>query len=212
MELMMTAIPISKYLAELPVSRPSGESTGQRITRLARLADFRTEPDPAAEIEKAYRRGLEEGRAAARAEYAKHIDDLRQTMEAERIADRVAWTQAEAARFADALEASMSSVEGRIAEVVARVLEPFLVEAQRQRAVQHLVDAINQLTVRQQGLSLAVTGPEDLLVAINERLGSRVQVELRVSDTVDVLVETADSTIETRIASWMQSVAEALRV
>lgn len=208
----MTAIPISKYLAELPVSRPSGESTPQRITRLARLADFRAEPDPAVEIEKAYRRGLEEGRAAARAEYAKHIDDLRQTMEAERIADRAAWTQDEAARFAEALEASMSAVEGRIAEVVARVLEPFLVEAQRQRAVQHLVDTINQLTVRQQGLSMTVTGPEDLLVALNERLGGRLQLDLRVADRVDVLVETTDSTIETRIASWMQSVAEALRV
>lgn len=209
---MMTAIPISRYLAELPVTRLAGDGQAHRVTRLTKLAEVRPEQDYSMDIERAYRRGLEEGRAAARIEYAKHIDDLRREAEADRMADRMAWTQAEAARFAEDLEASLVEVEGRIAEVVARVLEPFLVEAQRRRAVHELIEAISTLTQRQQGLDLSISGPEDLLVALGERLNGRVKLNLSVTDTPDVRVSADDTVIETRLGGWIASLSEATRV
>jgi hypothetical protein len=210
---MMTAVPISRYLTELPVTRlPVDHAPAQRGTRLARIMDARPEIDPAVEIDKAYRRGLEDGASAARAEYAKQLDDLRHVAAEERVADRLAWAGEEGARLADRMDAAVVEVEGRIAEVVARILEPFLMEQQRRRALNEFVQAITDLTQRQRGLALTITGPEDLLVGISERLNGRVPLVLQVTDDPDVRVETDDTVIESRIQDWMNRVAEAMRV
>ncbi|MFZ4807692.1 MAG: hypothetical protein ACOYLQ_10575 [Hyphomicrobiaceae bacterium] len=201
---MMTAVPISRYLAELPVTRVSNDTGAPRGARMTRFGEMRSEPDINLEIERAYRRGLDEGRAAQRAEHAKQLDDYRREAEAVRLADRMTWTQGEAAQFAERLEVGLSDIEGRIAELVARVLEPFLVEEQRRRAVRDFVEAIGSLTQRQQGIELTLTGPEDLLTAIGEQLHGRVALKLQVTEDPDVRVATEDTVIQTRLGVWME--------
>lgn len=209
---MMTAVPISRYLTEFPVTHLPVDPAAQRGTRIARIKDARPEIDPAVEIERAYRRGLEEGAAAARAEYAKQLDDIRHIAAEERIADRLAWARDEGAKLADRVDVAVVDIEGRLAEVVARILEPFLLEQQRRRALNEFVQAITDLTQRQRGLALTITGPEDLLVGISERLNGRIPLELHVTDDPDVRVETEDAIIESRIQEWMNRVAEGARV
>lgn len=214
----MNAIPISRYLAELPGSRgqPQPGAPGQaqlpRITRIARLSEYRVpETDPAVEIEKAYQRGVEDGRSAAAAEHAKEMEALQGHFESQRLADRLAWTEAEASRFADALEQSMAQVESRIGEQVAEILTPYLGQNQRQRAVEELVAAVSAVTQRRQGVDVYVSGPEDMLEAIAHRLGGRVDLTLEANGQADVRIMIDDTLIELRLAEWMAALSGGAR-
>jgi hypothetical protein len=204
---MTTAIPIAQYLAELPVTRLPGETMPTRAVRAPRLTSIRPETDPALEADRAYRRGLEDGRAAARAEYAKHLDDLRREFDEQRLGDRQAWADGEARRMAEALDNGLAQIEAHIAETVARVLEPFLLQERRRRAVQELVEAINAMVLRQQALEVAIRGPEDLVQALHAALDGRVRLECAISDEPDVQVLVDHTIIETRIGAWMSRVA-----
>lgn len=209
---MLTAVPISKYLAEVPLARAPGDSVAVRQSRPPKLAEIRPETDYSAEIERAYRRGLEEGRALARAESATRLDELRQSMEDQRLADRHAWTQEEADRLAQSVDQSMDRLTTAIASTVARVLQPFLIEERRRQAVHELAQAILTIGQRPGEMELSITGPEDLLQALVDRLNGRFQMTLQVADVADITVRVDDTIIETRIGAWIASVAGATRV
>jgi len=168
---------------------------------------FASDADMAARIEEAYARGLEEGRQAAELESLARADEQKAAAEQSLAAARQAWCAEESPRIAERLAASLSEMESRIGESVEAILRPFLSQAARDQAIRQLRAIIQDLVSASPGLTLEVTGPEDLLEAVRASLpASVVTVSYVASDACDVEVKIGASIIETRIAEWLRNI------
>jgi hypothetical protein len=119
---------------------------------------------------------------------------------------REAWCNEEGPRLADQIVTAIRDLEDRIAESAERVLRPFLAQAVRDQAIGQLRTIMHELTSTQPGVTLEVSGPEDLLNAIRTSLPSWLNnVSYVVNDASDIQVKAGASVIETRIAAWLKS-------
>lgn len=156
-------------------------------------------------IDEAFARGMEEGRQAAEAEAAARLEQQQAAMEQSLAEARAAWCGEQGPQIAGQITAAIHDMESRIAASADRVLRPFLAQAVRERAVSELHALLRALLETNPDMTLAISGPEDLLAAVREGLaGSIAAVSYLVNDATDVQVKAGASIIETRIAAWLQ--------
>ena len=117
---------------------------------------------------------------------------------------RAAWVAEESARLAEALEAGLTDLQIRLAEKLARALEPFLARALREKACAEMAAMLERLLAAgEAGAEIRVEGPQDLLDALRAKLPERPGLVLHVvSGRPDIRVSCADTTLETQIAQW----------
>ncbi|NJM33868.1 MAG: hypothetical protein HC850_03225 [Rhodomicrobium sp.] len=205
----MAPVPASKFIPELgfdslPQSarqERDGEPSAPRFASIAAKA--------ASRIEEAYRSGFAAGRAEAEAEFAQTLEE-HDDRHAQQIAlERYAWANREADKLAVKIEAGLKEIEGRLGEIVARVLRPFLVEAIHRQAVAELGEALDALIGANEGVSLEIFGPEDLLQLLRDKLGSmNVAAIFTPSESVDVRVVAGQTVLETCLGTWMKKIEE----
>ncbi len=87
-----------------------------------------------------------------------------------------------------------------------------MLDARKRMAVDELAGAVNTIAFDGQTARISATGPSDLLGALEERLGDKARHVVFAADDArpDVRIDADQTVIETRLASWLRAVEEAL--
>ena len=104
-------------------------------------------------------------------------------------------------------------LETNIASSVARILQPFLIDAVRDKAVAALVEQIAALTCSSPVPMFKIAGPSDLLDLVRAQLDKahRTGIEYQVADSFEIRVVADQTVIETQISVWTARLKEARR-
>jgi len=161
-----------------------------------------------AQLEDAAERGRQESLAAARAEFAGALASERKEWDERETARRLAWQANEFARFAEKIEHAMAAIEGRLAQSVARILKPFVVDERAKQITEALSENLSKILSRDAPAVLKITGPEPLLNLLRAKMsGHPVSVEYIPSTGVDVTVEANQTIIQSQLQAWIDHVA-----
>jgi hypothetical protein len=163
------------------------------------------------EIAEARRDSERLGREAAQREHEEAFAVAQRRFE-ERIAEeRQLWTREQGDALARTLGDGLTRIEAEIAEVTARLLEPFILAEARRKTLVELQETLRDMLADPETATLRIEGPADLLAALREGIGSKDNlVTFQVSDRPDVHVETGNTVIETRLAAWTTRLKEAM--
>jgi hypothetical protein len=164
------------------------------------------EIDWAERVEEAYARGIEEGKRSAEAETIALLEEQKAALDQSLAAAREAWCNEQGPQVAEQIETAIRDMEDRIADSAERVLKPFLAQALRDQAIGQLRAIVNDLIAANPGITLEISGPEDLLDGIRTSLSSSVgNASYVVNEACDIQVKAGASVIETRISAWLKS-------
>ena len=172
------------------------------VDEAAIVADVATDP-----VDEAYVRGVEDGKAAVEAEIVARLDEQKERFERDLAASRESSCLEQGARIAEQLQAAIGDMEGRIADSTERVLRPFLDQVIRVQAIVELRATLQELVGKSPGITLEISGPEDLLAAVRASLPASVAtVSYNANEACDVQVKAGASILETRIAAWLDQI------
>lgn len=206
----MAPIPAAKFIPEFGM-----ETAGPTVTPANTGATFE-EPrfelrsaKAASEMESAYERGFAAGKAEAFNEIEKKLEEQRAYHNQQLTLERFTWAKRESDKLASGISDGLKEIEARLAGIVARILRPFLVESIHGQAISELISALEALLGTNEGITLEISGPEDLLQLLREKLRSRnVAVLFKSAEDVDVRVVAGQTVLETCLGTWMKKVEE----
>jgi hypothetical protein len=207
----VTVIPIGQYLTQFSkgIELEAAETRRDEAMQLPSF-DPKAEEDLVRRLEEAQAQGREEGRAAAAAEFELELAKERGQIDERIASERDAWLAEEGRRMGEAVEAALQVLETKIADSVARILEPFLGAAQREKMLAELAKTLSALLADEQPL-LKISGPESLLAALREKLGTtRGAIEYLPSDSTDISAVADHLVIETRLQAWIDRFHQAI--
>lgn len=197
----MRGVPVAQFLVDFGNKPPPADVTEEVQAEAPGLGDAYW----AERVEEAYARGLEEGRTAAEVDAVARLQEQIAAAEEGVAAAREAWTQEAGPHFAAAIGEAVAEMENRLAEAVERVLRPFLARAVRDQAIGQLRAIVQDLVGNNPGLTMEISGPEDLLEAVGACLSPNVAtVSFVANNATDVQIKAGSSLIETRIAAWLK--------
>jgi hypothetical protein len=161
-----------------------------------------TAPDDA--YQRGYAAGLAEGETKLADERVRAAIRLGQ--------ERAKWSEQQVT-IVDGFGAACRELETNIASAVARILQPFLADAVRDKAVAALVEQISALTSRSPVPVFRVTGPSDLLGLVKVQLDAaqRTAIEYQPADGIEIRVVADQAVIETQISAWTERLKDACR-
>jgi hypothetical protein len=199
----MTTFPVAHYLKDLNGELPKGPKSLQ-----GHFGDGPPESDIEQKLDEAYIRGVLEGRAEAQVEFNTRSQQQSEAAEQRFKSERERWVDEEGARLGGLIVSSLEGIETRLADQVARILKPFLLEHVRQRAMAELVSAFDALLLKGEYSKITVSGPEDLVATLKTHVAGRVEsIVFAVSEGATDISVTADETIlETRIGGWVEAI------
>ncbi|EIM24930.1 hypothetical protein [Microvirga lotononidis] len=200
-------------------SPPAGAPSGISLLRTIKVAPEPTPespPPPAvdrhAEIvtsvearvrteeREAARRELEDAIAAERARY---LEDMNEK--------RAIWVEQQALQLSSQIAATLDRLEADLSAKVANILRPFVAEAFRQQALAEFKEVLATLLSGSNARLLNVSGPEDLLMALQGSLGpSRNMIEFTPGEHVEVSVKAQDTLAQTQLNAWSARLFQAL--
>src|SRR5262249_26224397 len=112
----------------------------------------------------------------------------------------------------DHLDASLQALKTDIAETAGRILKPFVQALVHRLAIDELHVSLDALVSMDNGVSLHISGPGDILEALQVRLSERaLAVTYPPTDGPDVKITAGQATLETCLKSWMEKLEEAVR-
>ncbi|MGO8844580.1 MAG: hypothetical protein ACLQFI_04430 [Methylocella sp.] len=204
----MMARPVAHYLVEFgPTSlvEASGETSGG-----AACLDLQDEPaveDPEVSLQAARDKGVTEGYAAARAEYAAQLLQERLAFEARLAAERDRWARQESEKLSEDIKAIFVEVESNIAGCVELALTPFVVDALRSRMIDLLAETVGTLLGGRECPIVEIHGPEDLLAMLREKLAALSgAIDYSPDDSIEVRIVADQTKIESRIGAWVERI------
>lgn len=168
-------------------------------------AEPRPEPKPVVPLEEiAYRRGLSEGRAAVHAEYEQKLTEEKSKFSAELNEQRHNLLNEAADKIANDIAELGSQLEGNIAGVTARLLEPLISSVVQKQAVASFVEKLTSLASDSRRPVLRVTGPAELIHLVRSKLSAcSIAVELRAEAGVEVSIIVDQVVLETQVKIWV---------
>ena len=207
--------PASRYIADLgpkkdtsPAPRPDAPS-GPEALQLFAVHD---KSNPLQRIAAARQQGLEDGKAAGKAEFEAQLKELRAQFDHQIAIERLTWATREADGIAEQIAAGLLDVEARIADAAADLLKPFLAAAVHGRAINELQQAIGTILSKDEGVTLEISGPNDLLQLLRERLsGKNMTLQFHPGEGPEVRIVAGQTSLETQLGAWAAKVEEALR-
>jgi hypothetical protein len=160
-------------------------------------------------LDEAYRRGYSAGLAEGNAGLAEE-----RVRSAVRLGEeRAKWSDQQAVAIVNGFTNACRELETNIASSVARILQPFLADAVRDKAVEALIEQISALTCSSPVPVFRVSGPCDLLELVRAQLetAGRTGIEYQAADTLEIRVVADQTVIETRMQAWTARLKEARR-
>ncbi len=198
----MNVMPVAAFLKDfsdcLPPEQPLARSPEEEAEERAQLAE-------AARAE-----GFEAGRAEALAEAEAQLAQRDAEFQQQLVAAREAWAASEATALADAMNAAIERARDEIIAVTAHVLKPFLIEQVRDKALAELSRTIEDVLRREPDAPIAISGPADLLKALEFRLSEHAgAMTFTPSSSCEVEVTAGHALLSTRLAAWVEKLNEA---
>jgi len=172
-------------------------------------------PAPTAEapqanlLDAAYRRGYSAGLAEGNAGLAEE-----RVRSAVRLGEeRARWSDQQAVAIVNGFSTACRELETNIASSVARILQSFLADAVRDKAVEALIEQISALTCSSPVPVFRISGPADLLERVRAQLETarRTGVEYQHADTLEIRVVADQTVIETQMQAWTARLKDARR-
>jgi hypothetical protein len=162
----------------------------------------------AAAREEGLAEGLMRAAAAQAAARAAAVDAAHDAYAARLAAERSRWVQDEGRVLADMLALGLAEIETRIAAHTARALRELIADRVIARAIDQLAEHVRALLSGADGRVLQVTGPEDLVAALREKLGGgSAAIDFRPGPSADVRIVCGDTLVESRLAAWLERLA-----
>ena len=201
-------IPLSRVLLDFGATR--GVPAAPHQTSASAIPGCEPVDELARKLEAAYARGADEARLTADAEHERKLAQAMAHAAEQQSVERARWASEQAEVLVGRLTSAVEALETRIADTVGRILTPFLTAELRSASVAALAESIRTLLSGGSQPALRVSGPEDLLSALRERLGAGpVAIEWEPNGEVEVKVSADDSVIETELQSWLKRFAGA---
>lgn len=155
--------------------------------------------------------GLTEGLTRAAASHAAALEAERDASAQRLASERELWAREEGHMLAERVERGLAEIEVRIAAHTARILRGMLADGLIDRAIRELAEHIHALLSGADGRVVEVSGPEDLVAALSEKLGpASAAIELRPGASADVRVVCNDTLVESRLTAWLARLASAV--
>jgi hypothetical protein len=152
-----------------------------------------------------YQRGRADGQAAALAEYEQKLSDERNSFTARLAEEREKSLDEAAAKIADGIAEAGKHLESKIADVAARMLEPFISSAVQKRAIANFVEQLTSITSDSQRPAIRISGPSELLDAVRSKVdGLPMEIEFRPTETAEVSVIIDQIVLETKVKLWVE--------
>ena len=196
------AVPIARHLVEFPLNGRGRRSSDERpvVQTAAKPALSLSE-----QLADAFERGREEGRAAAQADLEAALAAERVNAEERLAAERRSWTVEVADRLAAGIETALQQLTGEVAGAVARILTPFVAEKLRERTVGDLAETLAGLFADGRSCLLRVTGPDDLLRLLRDKLAAHSgAIDFVTGECPDIRVLIGDAVLETQLQPWAE--------
>jgi hypothetical protein len=165
----LSAVPAALFLVDFGGNEPAAVVAGDAPCEEVSAPEVSPQYG---QIEEAYSRGLEEGKAAAQAEMQAQLDEQKAAFEQGVAAMRDSWCHEQGARLAEQIDVAVRDMEERITNSAGRILGPFLVSAVREQAVGELRATLQELLAANPEVALEISGPEDLLEVVRTRLAT----------------------------------------
>lgn len=209
---------VANIIADFSVpSAPEGFGLGmlRRVKAVVEEEPVRVQspPDRQAElIRAAEAQARAEEREAARRQLKEALDAEREKHSEELAVQRELWVEQEAMQLSAQISETLGSLERILSDRVARILAPIIPEALQQKALVEFNEILGTILSGEISTVLKVTGPEDMLKAIQARFALRKGIiEFVPSDDVEVTLVAGDTTIQTQLSSWSIRLKEALK-
>jgi hypothetical protein len=191
------------------VNREQHPQSPQPHPQLPQPGSAKAEAPPVNLLDDAYRRGFSAGVAEGEAKLAEE-----RVRSAIRLGEeRAKWSDQQAVAIVNGFTAACRELETNIAGSVARILQPFLTEAVRDKAVAALVEQITALTANAPMPVFRISGPGDLIDLVRAQLNAsrRTGIEYEVTDTTEIRVVADQTVIETQMSAWIERLKDARR-
>jgi len=166
-------------------------------------------PDIESQLAEAYHRGVQAGMDAANGEAATARALERAEVQRRSVVERLDFQMNEFAQLGETISSGLVEIEHRVADVVARILQPLVTQAVSRRIVDELVENITRL-LRNGGHTgvMRISGPERLLSVLRKRVSQiAVDVEYVAEERIEIVIEAQHTTIRSEFAPWADLVA-----
>ena len=209
----MKPIPIAQYLNQVSRPAPVAPEASAKATVLARTLPApqlveNTQERLNARLEEAYQRGLREGRESARVE-AEETSRQRQADLAKAASDeRDAFRADECAALAEKISLGLKTIETLIAESVARILKPYLIDAHSKQVLGALHETLTRMFSSPISDIIEISGPEGLVDPLRKALAPySIRCDFKITQAIDVKVKIRQTLIESQLKRWIDHVS-----
>jgi len=200
----MRARPVAHYLIHFGL--PEGPDPKSEISQDGPVIESQAiQPGDSIEaiVLTAREEGFARGVAEAGREWEEKFAHERQAFELRLAGERANWAREESEMLCEKIQAAFAAVESNIAGCVARILKPLVIDAMRAKFIDVLADSIGVLLRGQKSPMLSISGPEDLLTSLRERLSHLpASIEYALSEAVDVQIISGETLIETQLSAF----------
>jgi hypothetical protein len=204
----LSAVPAAPFLVDFGGNESAAVVAGEAPCEAASDTE---DVSQNGQIEEAYSRGLEEGKAVAAAQLQAQLDEQKAAFEQSVATLRDTWCREQGERLAEQIDVAVRDMEERLTDSTGRILGPFLVSAVREQAIAELRATLQELLAANPEGALEISGPEDLLEAVRASLSASVAtVSFVANEACDVQVKAGASIVETRMAAWLKHIGGAL--
>jgi flagellar biosynthesis/type III secretory pathway protein FliH len=167
--------------------------------------------DLAEQIKSAYARGRDEGAASVRAEFQTWQVEERARFVSQLSDQRKAWAAEEAQVLANGIRDGLRQIESTLADAATEILKPFLTIAVQHQVMGELRQLLASIMPGKGEITIHISGPEDLAGKLRESLSRQgISIKYTVSESCEVRIAIARTTIETRLGAWLSRVSEAV--
>lgn len=167
---------------------------------------------PPVQEDDGYERGRAEGYASALAEFERRMEQEKQALAAQAAEERQQLLNETAAKLAGDIAEMGDQLQGRIAGVAARLLEPLISNAVQKQAVTAFIEHLSSITTDSRRPVLRITGPSELLELIRSKLGVRaIASELRAGPEAEASIVVDQIVLETQLKVWTERLKMAVQ-
>jgi hypothetical protein len=205
------ATPVAKFLVEFGKNDHPPSFKAQ--DELVLPEEFETGENTAEQqLEAAFARGLEQGRENARADYEADMAVAQAKFAEEIEARRESWVLEQGERLRQQITASFQEFQNSIAASVTRVLVPFLTDVVVKQTVDDLLKALATMTGQTPIGTIKISGPEDLIQALQERVaGGNFNLEFISSELNEVTIVANQTMVVTQLQAWIDRFNDSIR-
>lgn len=169
-------------------------------------------PLPVQEQDDGYERGRADGYASALAEFEQRLEQEKLVLATQAADERQQLLNETAVKLAGDITEMGDQLQGRIAGVAARLLEPLISNAVQKQAVASFIEHLSSITTDSRRPVLRITGPSELLELIRSKLGVRaIASELRAGPETEASIVVDQIVLETQLKIWTERLKMAVQ-